>query len=902
MFTDVDGSQAGLPKESNTMSRTTELISSGKTYRIIDLPAETGESLASLPWILRILMENILRKGEDDETVASGRSAMLDWLQNGSSEAEIAFYPARVLMHDTTCGPALADIAAMRSVMAEEGFDPALLNPVLPVDVSTDHSLPVDFFASADAMARNMDAEMRRNAERYRFTKWASTTLHGLRVHPPGTGIMHTINLERLATVVAAKESGGIIEAYPDTLIGTDSHTPMINGIGVLAWGVGGLEAESVIFGMPVMLRIPDVVGVRLSGRLPDGVTTTDLALLITERLRRINLADKFVEFFGPGVATLSAGARACIANMAPEYGASSGFFPIDQNTLHYMRVTGRSAEQVKLIEDYARRQQLWFDPDAAPRYSNVVEIDFADVTPCLAGPRRPQDRISPAQTAAALLAASKRETLRRFDGHTPPDGAVAIAAITSCTNTSDPEWLIAAGLLARKARAAGLKPPHWVKTSLAPGSPSAGLYLKRSGLLDDLEAVGFGIVGYGCTTCIGNSGALTAPVIDAMREHAIQPVVVLSGNRNFPGRVHPDLDAAFITSPPLVVAYALAGDVNRDILKAPIGNDKAGAPVYLADVWPSPGEIKSAMERSLDVADIASAYDAAEASATWKKLEAPASVVFPWDAKSTYIRRPPFASARLPTRLGRYSARVLLSVGDDITTDHISPVGQIPAVSDAGKYLLERGENPVDLNVYASRRANWEVMVRGLFTNKSVRNLLDPSLPPGQTVYLPTGERLPLHDAAARYASDGTWVVVVAGERYGMGSSRDWAAKGVGLLNARAVLAVSFERIHRSNLIGMGVLPLRLPAGVTPAGLALRVDDLVDIDVQPDALKPRALVPVRIVRPDGTVENFMARAAVETALEVAQLRAGGIIPYILQRAMGKEALAANKPGDRDEN
>ena len=874
------------------MSRTVALVSSGKTYRIIDLPGEMGADLERMPVIQRILMENILRRGVDEETIAAARSAMLDWLEIGSSEAEIDFYPVRVLMHDTTCGPALADIAAMRSVLDEEGHDPALLNPVLPVDVSTDHSLPVDFFASPDAMAMNMDAEMRRNAERYRFTKWASTTLQGLQAHPPGTGIMHTINLERLATVVATRESDGVVEAYPDTLIGTDSHTPMINSIGVLAWGVGGLEAESVIFGMPVMLRIPDVVGVRLSGRLPEGATTTDLALLITQRLRQTNLADKFVEFFGPGVSTLSAGARSCIANMAPEYGASSGFFPIDQGTLDYLKATGRDAKQIKLVEDYAKYQKLWFDPQAAPRYSALVEIDFSEVIPCVAGPRRPQDRIALAQTAASLLAASQRSELRRFDEKTPPDGAVAIAAITSCTNTSNPEWLIAAGLLARKARLAGLKPPHWVKTSLAPGSPSAERYLTRAGLLADLEAVGFAIVGYGCTTCIGNSGALTPPVIDAMRTHHIQPVVVLSGNRNFPGRVHPDLDAAYMASPPLVIAYALAGDVNRDIGKDPIGVDAQGTPVFLADLWPSAAEISAAVALALDPADIAIAYDAAEASERWKKLDAPQSVVFPWDPKSTYIRRPPFASARLASRLGRYRARVLLAVGDDITTDHISPVGQIPATSDAGKYLLERGENPDDLNVYASRRANWEVMVRGVFTNKSVRNLLDPTLPPGQTLYVPTGERLFLHDAASRYEKDGTSVVVVAGERYGMGSSRDWAAKGVALLNVRAVLAVSFERIHRSNLIGMGVLPLRLPTGVTPEGLALRVHDFVEVDVPPDMLKPRVPVTVRIVRFDGSIESFIALAAVETSLEVAQLRAGGVIPYLLQTAMGKNRLS----------
>ena len=870
------------------MSRTAELTSSGNRYRIVDLPAEAGSDLAKMPWILRILLENVLRKNGDggDGAAVATKAALVDWLDKGTSEAEIEFYPTRVLMHDTTCGPALADIAAMRSVLEEEGCDPAILNPVIPVDVSTDHSLPVDFFASPEATRKNMDAEMRRNAERYRFAKWASSTLRGLRVHPPGTGIMHTINLERLATVVSAKRIDGQLWAYPDTLIGTDSHTPMINGIGVLAWGVGGLEAESVIFDMPVMLRIPEIIGVKLTGRLPEGTTATDLALLVTQRLRSIDLSGKFVEFYGPAVSTLTAGTRACVANMAPEYGASSGYFPVDENTLAYLKTTGRSAEQIALVEDYARRQQLWFDPEANPRYSEIVEIDLTTVVPGIAGPRRPQDRIPFADTAASLLKASKRETLRRFDSGTPPDGAVAIAAITSCTNTSDPELLITAGLLAKKARAAGLKPPHWVKTSMAPGSPSAQRYLARSGLLPDLEAVGFGIVGFGCTTCIGNSGALTRPVIDAMREHNVLPVVVLSGNRNFPGRVHPELDAGFITSPPLVIAYALAGDVNRDIQQEPLGSDANGKPVYLKDIWPTAAEIQETLARSIDPEDIRIAYEAAEASETWKQLDSPTSVAFPWDPKSTYIRRPPFASARMPSRLGRYSATVLLSVGDDMTTDHISPVGQIPANSDAGKYLIASGDDPHDLNVYASRRANWEAMVRGLFTNKSVVNLLDPSLPPGQTIYQPTGGRLSLFEAARRYEEDGTPVVIVAGERYGMGSSRDWAAKGAGLLNAQAILAVGFERIHRSNLIGMGVLPIKLPSGVTPASLALRIEDHIEIDAPQESFTPRMPIPVRIVRKDELVVTFTATAAVETSLEVAQLRAGGIIPYILQRAI----------------
>ncbi len=870
------------------------LVSLGKTYRIIDLERIVGKALVRFPWVMRILMENAFRKAGNDKDVAALLTMFLDWLESGTSDEEIAFYPTRVLMHDTTCGPALADIAAMRSVLDEEGCDPARLNPVLPVDVSTDHSLPVDFFASPDAMRLNMAAEMRRNAERYRFAKWASSTMQGLRVHPPGTGIMHTINLERLATIVATTSDGdGVVEAYPDTLIGTDSHTPMINGIGILAWGVGGLEAESVIFGMPVMLRIPDIVGVRLVGRLPAGATATDLALLITQRLRQIDLADKFVEFFGPGVEGLTAGARACLANMAPEYGASSGFFPIDNRTLDYMRATGRSDERIRLIEDYARRQKLWLDPAASPRYTSVVEIDLAEAAPCVAGPRRPQDRIPLDRTAEALMSANKRAALRRLGEQTPPDGAVAIAAITSCTNTTDPESLITAGLLARKARQAGLRPPFWVKTSTAPGSPSAERYLKRAGLLEDLEAVGFGIVGYGCTTCIGNSGALTKPVIDAMREHDILPVVVLSGNRNFPGRVHPDLDAGFMASPPLVIAYALAGDVNRDIRKDPVGVAGDGRAVYLEELWPTPEEISDHLRLAVDPADISVAYEAAEASVTWKNLDAPGSTVFPWSPASTYIRRPPFARANLPTRLGSYRARVLLALGDDMTTDHISPVGQIPADSDAGKYLLERGEDPGDLNVYASRRANWEVMLRGVFTNKSVVNLLDPSLLPGQTIHAPTRDRLFLHEAAARYESEGTSVVIVAGERYGMGSSRDWAAKGVGLLNARAVLAVSFERIHRSNLIGMGVLPLRWLDGVTPVSLELGIDDWIEVDALPQELKPRMHIQVRIVRADGQVENLRAQAAVETSLEVAQLCAGGIIPYILRSVMSEATSPA---------
>ncbi|MCB8821100.1 aconitate hydratase AcnA [Microvirga rosea] len=858
-------------------------------HRVVDLRAETGENLLRLPYILRIILENVLRTAGDDAPRA--KDAILNWLDRGQSEEEIPFLPCRVLMHDTTCGPALVDIAGMRTALAEAGYDPCLLNPVLPVDVSTDHSLGVDVFGSSDALKRNMECEYERNTERYRFMKWATRALNGFRVHPPGTGIMHTLNLERLATVVSISTRDGISWVVPDTLIGTDSHTPMINGIGVLGWGVGGLEAESVLFGMPLMIRVPDVVGVRLTGSLRQGVLATDLALTVTEHLRRIDLADRFVEFYGDGVSTLSAGDRAVIANMAPEFGANSGFFPIDEQTLRYLRETGRSEEHVRLVEEYAKHQGLWFDPNAAPRYTSTLEISLDEVEVSLAGPRRPQDRVSASKSAEALAPLlRKRPVPISADG--PGDGAVAIAAITSCTNTSDPRLLVAAGLLARKARSFGLKPPAWVKTSLAPGSPTAERYLRRAGLMDDLEAVGFSIVGYGCTTCIGNSGPLPPTIEQAMTERGIFPVAVLSGNRNFPGRVHPQLEAGFLASPPLVVAFALAGDVNRDILSEPIGRSFSGEEIFLADLWPTGDEIDAALAKAVDTTDYETSYDEAEASRRWRELDAPATALFPWEQSSTYIQRPPFADFGKGTLLGSYAAYPLLVLGDDVTTDHISPAGQIPRRGQAFEYLTERGGDPGNLNVFAARRGNWEVMVRGLFTNKSVRNLLDPRIAPGFTIHVGSGEHLPLIMAAQRYAKNGISVVVVAGERYGMGSSRDWAAKGVALLGVRAVLAASFERIHRSNLIGMGILPLRFPTKQRPDNLDLRPGDQILIDAEPTRIRPRCPVPVTIHRASGTTESFIATAAIETNLEVEILRSGGIIPIILHRVINAEATS----------
>lgn len=865
------------------MSHLIDVQLGGATYRIADLPGFAGASLDRLPWTHRILLENVLRRGDEPSVAA-------DIVGGRGKDIEIPFYPGRLLMHDTTCVPALVDIAAMRSALAEAGRDPAVLNPVVPIDVAVDHSIAVDYFATPDALRRNMQREIERNAERYRLIKWATLALRGVRAHPPGTGIMHTVNLERLATLVTTETRDDVQWAMPDTLIGTDSHTPMINGIGVLAWGVGGLEAESVMFGMPVMLRWPEVVGVRLIGALPEGVLATDLALTVTERLRRTRLAGKFVEFFGPGVSTLSCGERAVVANMAPEYGASTGFFPVDQRTLDYLSTTGRSAAQIRLVEDYARRQHLWFDAAVEPHYDEVIEIDLAAVKLSLAGPRRPQDRLSPHDTAAMVtrLLPSGR---RKRDG-SPPDGAVAIAAITSCTNTSDPRLTIAAGLLARKARTFGLKPPAWVKTSFAPGSPTAPHYLERAGLLGDMEALGFGIVGYGCTTCIGNSGPLVPQMSDAIGRGAL-PVAVLSGNRNFPGRVHAQIDAGLLASPPLVVAYALAGDVDRDIARDAIGAASDGRPVYLRDLWPSGREIDTALTAALDPGDVSRAYESAEDSEIWRQLDAASTPLFPWDETSTYLRRPPFAASLETPMSGRYVAHPLLVLGDDITTDHISPAGQVPPKSDAADHLIARGENPQDLNVFASRRGNWEVMLRGLYTNNSVRNLLHPDLPPGTTLHAGSNSVLPLWRAAERYRADGIPVVVIAGERYGTGSSRDWAAKGLWLLGVRAVFALSFERIHRSNLVGMGILPLLLPENYSPASLALTSADTLTIDADLDHLQPGSPISISIQRGTGTPLHFAATAAIETTLEVELLRAGGILPYILRRCMSAPARGA---------
>lgn len=857
----------------------------GASFRIVDLPALCGDRLQRLPVVLRVLLENIVRNATGTEREAAVQ-AILAWLDQGSSEHEIPFQPGRVLMHDTTSTPALVDIAAMRDTLEEAGWDPTVLNPGLPVDVSVDHSLAVEFFAQSDAAERNLSLEMRRNKERYGFLRWASKVMRGVRIHPPGTGIMHTINLEQLATVAGVEQRDGVAWAVPDTLIGTDSHTPMINGIGVLGWGVGGLEAQTVMFGMPTMLRIPDVIGVGLTGQLRVGVTATDLALTVTARLRAIGVSGEFVEFYGPGVTTLSAGERSVVANMAPEYGASTGYFPVDQRTLDYLVATGRKAPDIDLVRAYTQRAGLWFEPQATPVYTRGIDIALDQVGMHIAGPRRPQDLLSYTDTATALAKVAFQPAHIRAD---LPRHPIAIAAITSCTNTSDPALLVAAGLVARRARQLGLTVAPWIKISLGPGSPAAAAYLERAGLTEDLSAVGFDIVGFGCTTCIGNSGPLTLPIQQALKEGDIHPVAMISGNRNFPGRIHPDLDLGFLMSPPLVVAFALAGNAEVNLARDPVQHRADGTPVYLRDLWPSPADIAAAVELGQRPDDYRRAFAAASQNPSWQALDVPDTALFPWDEASTALRRPPFAALTESSQLGNYSAYPLLVVGDDITTDHISPASAIPRDSFVADFLVSRGDDRDDLNVFASRRGNWEVMVRAAFYNKTLRNLLTPNAPVAYTLHVPSGAVAPIFEVAQMYREANDPVVLVAGERYGTGSSRDWAAKGQRLLGIRAVVAVSFERIHRSNLIGMGILPLRLPAGVNPATLQIAPGDRIEIDAPAAALQPRCPVEVRVVRTHGDVLAFAATAAVETQLETALLQHGGVIPYILHKTIAEQ-------------
>jgi aconitate hydratase len=857
-------------------------------HTMIDLTALFGNDFERLPIVLRVLAENVARTMVGHEQ-AQALDAIRGWLIAGTSTAEIAFQPNRVLMHDTTSTPALVDIAAMRDEVAEAGGDPMSLNPRIRVDVSIDHSLAVEEFARPDAAVRNVQHEMRRNRERYTFLKWASKSLADVHINPPGTGIMHTVNLEQLATVVTSQARGDELWAIPDVMLGTDSHTPMINGLGVLGWGVGGLEAQTVMFGMPTTLQIPDVVGVRLVGSLAAGILATDLALTVTHRLRKLGVTGEFVEFFGPGVSTLTVGERAVIANMAPEYGATTGFFPVDDAALAYLAQTGRSPSHIALVETYTKRAGLWFSPDASPRFTRTIEIDLDTIGMHAAGPRRPQDLLPFGDIPRALEA----EEPPPHPHESIPAFPVAIAAITSCTNTSDPRLLIAAGVLARNALRLGMTIPEGVKTSLAPGSPAAASYLERVGLRDALAGVGFDIVGFGCTTCIGNPGPLTPVMKSAQDEGRSEPVAILSGNRNFPGRVHPDIELSFIMSPPLVVAFALAGDAQRDLSVEPVQVLADGTSVFLSDLWPDRDEVDQLTINANNPEDFRRDFEIAGRNPLWHKLVAPDGPLFEWDPASTALRRPPFASRSAGSQLGTYSAYPLLVVGDDVTTDHISPASAIPQDSLVADFLVERGDDRKDLNVFASRRGNWEVMVRGAFHNKSLTNFLAPDAPVASTVHVPSGDILPIWDAAERYRRDGDSVVLIAGDRYGMGSSRDWAAKAQRLLGVRAVIAASFERIHRSNLIGMGILPLVFANVDRAAFLGVSPGDRIEVDAPSDSITQGGPIPVRILHPDGMITVTTVTAAVETQLDVELVQVGGVIPSILARTLGGETETA---------
>lgn len=874
---------------SQNQRRTTTFESGGNSYSATDLRAALGAEFDRLPVVLRLLAENTLRRSSLEEG-ARTTANLKDWLQEHTSEAELEYWPHRILMHDTTSTPALVDIAAMRDTLAEVGIDPSTLNPQLQVEVSIDHSLAVEDYGRGDAVPRNLAHEYRRNQERYQFLKWAQQSMETVNVNPPGTGIMHTLNLEQLATVAhpdfehSKDPSRPLI--VPDMMIGTDSHTPMVNALGVLGWGVGGLEAQTVMFGLPTTLRIPDVIGFRLTGELPAGATATDLALTITHLIRERGASGEFVEFFGPGVSSLSAGERAVVANMAPEYGASTGYFPVDQQVLDYLAQTGRSREQIQLVRDYYRATGLWFDPQGEPEYTDVLELDLSHVRLSAAGPRRPQDLMEISKIPQALE--NEAQGVEEGTGALPRF-AIALAAITSCTNTTDPKLLIAAGLVARKARQHGLKVPHWVKTSLAPGSPAAMSYLRRAGLLEDLGYAGFDVVGFGCTTCIGNSGPLSEPISQELASAAIRPVAVLSGNRNFAGRIHPDLDLGFLVSPPLVVAFALVGRADVDLMTYEFVPEKAGGKqIKLADLLPTREEVQEAWELGHDAQDFARDFKIATTSVLWSKLDAPQGAQFRWSEDSNILRRPPFAAVDEGSQLGEFAAHPLLVLGDDVTTDHISPASAIPADSLVADYLVSRGEDRGDLNVFASRRGNFEVMVRGGFHAKNLVNQLAENLPVAHTVHAGTGDVVPLTEAAGRYRQQGKSAVIIAGERYGTGSSRDWAAKVQRLLGVRAVLAGSFERIHRSNLIGMGVVPLLVPEHAKAKLQQVRVEDLIEISVQPAAITVRAMVPVKVKFSGGRILEFEACLAAETELDLALLRAGGVIPHLLAKTQAQ--------------
>ena len=873
-------------------------------YRVARL-AELGlTDLGRLPFSIRVLLENVLRRCDGYLVTEDDVRTLAGWRANDREPAAVPFTPARVLLQDFTGVPAIADLAAMRSAVSRLGGDPKQINPIVPVDLVIDHSVQTDEYGSLAAFEANAAREYERNRERYVFLRWAQQAFENLRVLPPDTGICHQVNLEHLAPVVQTARDGGLRVAYPDTVVGTDSHTTTINGLGVLGWGVGGIEAEAVMLGQPISLLVPDVIGVRLSGRLREGVTATDLVLTVTQLLRKRGVVDKFVEFFGPGLAGLTLADRAVVGNMAPEYGATMGFFAVDDVTLAYLRETGRDAAQVALVEAYCRAQGLFREANAPePEYTDVLDLDLGSVEASLAGPRRPQDRVALSQMKAAVETAlpsfkkpgqATSTAVVDLGGVQAPvsDGFVAIASITSCTNTSNPALLVAAGLVAKKAVGHGLKARPYVKTSFAPGSPVVADYLDKAGLTPYLEALGFHNVGLGCMSCIGNSGPLPEPVAKAVREGDVVAAAVLSGNRNFEGRVNPDCKMNFLASPPLVVAYALAGRVDADLTTEPLGSDPNGHPVYLRDVWPTSAEVAAATGAAVDPADFARRYAAAfDGDARWRDLSAPASDLYEWDADSTYIQEPPFfaglGAAPAPAEDVR-GARVLAVLGDSITTDHISPAGNIARTSPAARYLTEHGVDRADFNSYGCRRGNHEVLLRGAFANIRLRNQLAPGTEGGVTVHLPSDEEMAIYDVAMRYVGEGTPLLVVAGKEYGCGSSRDWAAKGPLLLGVRAVLAESYERIHRSNLIGMGVLPLQFRPGETLATLGLTGRETFDVEGIAEGLAPRSEATIRARRDDGSEVEFKATVRLESPVELDYYLNGGILQTVLRKMLAE--------------
>ncbi len=869
-------------------------------YFSLDAAAEAGlGDISRLPFSLKVLLENLLRHEDGKSVSVDDVKAVAAWLTDRRSDREIGFRPARVLMQDFTGVPAVVDLAAMRAAMVALGGDAEKINPLSPVDLVIDHSVMVDYFGHPDSFDKNVAREYERNAERYEFLRWGQQAFDDFRVVPPGTGICHQVNLENLAQVVWTAERGGRTLAYPDTLVGTDSHTTMINGLSVLGWGVGGIEAEAAMLGQPVSMLIPEVIGFKMTGTLPEGATATDLVLTVTQMLRAKGVVGKFVEFYGHGLDHLSLADQATISNMAPEYGATCGIFPVDSETLRYLAFTGRDPARVALVEAYAKAQGMWRDTNSPdPYFTDSLELDLGSVEPSLAGPKRPQDRIALSKASVTFSKdfeglsgrAERRESRLAGSDYALCDGAVVIAAITSCTNTSNPSVLVGAGLVARKALALGLQVKPWVKTSFAPGSQVVTDYLEAGNLQADLDALGFNLVGYGCTTCIGNSGPLPEAVGKAIEAEDLTVCAVLSGNRNFEGRIHAQVKANYLASPPLVVAYALAGSLDIDLVAAPLGEDRDGNPVYLRDIWPSNAEIREVIDAVLTPEMFRDRYaDVFKGDADWQSMGSEDGRTYEWQPNSTYVRNPPFFEGMGAEAHGLEeikNARVFMVLGDSVTTDHISPAGEIKLDSPAGKYLVEHGVEPREFNSYGSRRGNHEVMMRGTFANIRIRNEMTPEIVGGVTRHMPDGRVMPVYDAAMQYADEGVPLVIFAGKEYGTGSSRDWAAKGTRLLGVKAVVVESFERIHRSNLIGMGVLPLQFPEGTIRQTLGLDGSETVDITGFAEGIEPGMTVECTIRRTDGSTATAKLICRIDTVDEVEYFRSGGILHYVLRNIL----------------